>query len=78
MPNFFIYLQQQAASTSVYCATALELEGTTGLYFNNCYRCETSNLAGNEEFASKVFDLCMQMIVRQTGSNELQKYIQRK
>ncbi|XP_077283492.1 WW domain-containing oxidoreductase [Arctopsyche grandis] len=69
---------QQAASTSAYCATALELEGTTGLYFNNCFRCETSNLAGNEEFASKIFDLCMQMIVRQMGSNELQQYIKRK
>ncbi|KAK9696526.1 short chain dehydrogenase [Popillia japonica] len=39
---------QQAASTTIFCATANELNGVTGVYFNNCYRCEESKAARNE------------------------------
>jgi WW domain-containing oxidoreductase len=54
--------QQQAASTSVYCATAPELEGATGLYFNNCCRCEPSKAAQDLELAQVLWQLSTNMI----------------
>lgn len=57
-----VCLQQQAASTSVYCATAPELEGATGLYFNNCCRCEPSKAAQDPELARILWQLSMSMI----------------
>lgn len=49
--HFVFFFQQQAASTSVYCATALELTGITGQYYNNCFFCEPSKRAQNDEMA---------------------------
>ncbi|GLV42544.1 WW domain containing oxidoreductase [Carabus blaptoides fortunei] len=53
---------QQAASTSVYCATAQELHTATGLYFNNCARCSASAAANNIELAGKLWRLGEEMI----------------
>lgn len=53
---------QQAASTTVYCATAVELTGVTGVYFNNCYRCEESVVAQNEELAIALWNISINMI----------------
>lgn len=53
---------QQGASTTIYCATAVELAGVTGLYFNNCYRCEESVTAKNDELALKLWEISMEMI----------------
>lgn len=53
---------QQAASTTVYCATAPELEGATGLYFNNCCRCEPSKTAQDPELAQVLWQLSTSMI----------------
>lgn len=53
---------QQAASTSVFCATALELNGTTGVYFNNCFRCEEGKMAQNDEMAAKLWRISCEMI----------------
>ncbi|PSN49771.1 WW domain-containing oxidoreductase [Blattella germanica] len=53
---------QQAASTSVYCATAPELEGATGLYFNNCCRCEPSVPAQDPDLARILWELSERMI----------------
>ncbi|KAK9511001.1 hypothetical protein O3M35_005660 [Rhynocoris fuscipes] len=55
---------QQAASTSVYCATALELDSVTGLYFNNCFRTEPSKTAVNPKFGDKVWNLTKELILR--------------
>lgn len=55
-------LQQQAASTVVFCATAPELEGVTGGYFNNCYRCQPSNAALNLTLATRLWTLSQDMI----------------
>jgi hypothetical protein len=57
-----VCLQQQAASTTVYCATAPELEGATGLYFNNCCRCEPSKAAQDPELAQILWQLSVSMI----------------
>lgn len=53
---------QQAASTVVYCATATELTGLTGTYFNNCYICEPSKLSQKEETANKLWVISKKMI----------------
>ncbi|XP_058804736.1 WW domain-containing oxidoreductase [Phymastichus coffea] len=54
---------QQAASTTVFCATAFELEGTTGMYFNNCYRCDISVIGLDSQLASRLWDVSQEMIV---------------
>ncbi|XP_055385854.1 WW domain-containing oxidoreductase [Condylostylus longicornis] len=48
---------EQASSTTVYCATATELFGLTGLYFNNCFFCEPSKLAQNDNLAEQLWTL---------------------
>jgi len=53
---------QQAASTTIYCATVAELEGLTGVYFNNCYICEPSKLSQNEGMAKDLWKLSLEMI----------------
>lgn len=53
---------QQAASTTVYCATATELTGVTGVYFNNCFRCEESEAAKNDELAKALWDISLEML----------------
>ncbi|XP_012274612.1 WW domain-containing oxidoreductase isoform X2 [Orussus abietinus] len=55
--------QEQAASTSVFCATAPELEGATGVYFNNCYRCEPSNAALDPTLATRLWNVSQEMII---------------
>lgn len=55
-------LQQQAASTTVYCATALDLHAATGFYFNNCCRCPPSAAALGPELAEELWKLSEEMI----------------
>lgn len=54
---------QQAASTTIFCATAPELEGATGLYFNNCYRCDPTNTAVDSALARKLWSVSEDMII---------------
>ncbi|KAJ8950760.1 hypothetical protein NQ318_011253 [Aromia moschata] len=60
---------QQAASTTVYCATALELVGVTGVYFNNCFQCQESAAARDDELAKALWDTSMEMIRSVLGNN---------
>ncbi|GAB6023307.1 hypothetical protein CHUAL_008110 [Chamberlinius hualienensis] len=60
---------QQAASTSVYCATAPELENIGGLYFNNCCRCEPATQASNLNLAQKLWNICEEMVATGCTSN---------
>lgn len=53
---------QQAASTTIYCATAPELTGLTGIYFNNCFMCEPSKRSQSVELASELWTLSEKMI----------------
>ncbi|XP_030382885.1 WW domain-containing oxidoreductase [Scaptodrosophila lebanonensis] len=48
---------QQAAATTVYCATANELTALTGLYFNNCYFCEPSKLSRSAQLQQQLWQL---------------------
>lgn len=66
---------QQAAATTVYAATADELEGVTGLYFNNCFYCEESALARDKDIAHEIFAISLKMIVDRIGSEHLQEYL---
>lgn len=66
---------QQAASTTVYVATASELEGVTGLYFNNCFYCEESQLAKDQDIAKGVFSISLRMIEEAVGPDRITKYL---
>ncbi|XP_063215496.1 WW domain-containing oxidoreductase [Bacillus rossius redtenbacheri] len=67
---------QQAASTTIYCATAPELANVSGLYFNNCCRCEPSTASQDPELARALWDTSNEMIHaaigRSTSSSEEQ------
>uniref|UniRef100_A0A7M4EDJ4 WW domain containing oxidoreductase n=1 Tax=Crocodylus porosus TaxID=8502 RepID=A0A7M4EDJ4_CROPO len=60
-------LKQQGAATTVYCATAPELEGLGGLYFNNCCRCLPSQEAQNEVTAAALWELSERLIQERIG-----------
>ncbi|XP_066144437.1 WW domain-containing oxidoreductase isoform X2 [Euwallacea fornicatus] len=60
---------QQAASTSVYCATAPELVGVTGVYFNNCCPCQESQAAQNEQMAKLLWNVSIDMVKAVLGKN---------
>ena len=47
----------------MFCATATELEGTTGLYFNNCFRCDVSNVVLDSQLAARLWNVSQEMIV---------------
>ncbi|KAF4518781.1 hypothetical protein B566_EDAN005401 [Ephemera danica] len=59
---------QQAASTSVFVATAPELVGVCGLYFNNCCRCQPSGPANDPELAKELWEISVGMIERVMGA----------
>lgn len=60
---------QQAASTTVYCATGLELAGVTGDYFNNCCRCQESAAARDDQLAAALWDTSLDMVQNVLGNN---------
>lgn len=53
---------QQAASTTIYCATAPELNGMSGIYFNNCFICEPSKLSQCPKLAEELWELSEKII----------------
>lgn len=55
---------QQAASTTIYSATAPELTGLTGLYFNNCYICETTKKAQSDYLCQRLWEISEEVIQR--------------
>ncbi|XP_037958494.1 WW domain-containing oxidoreductase [Teleopsis dalmanni] len=64
---------QQGAATTIYCATANELTGLTGYYFNNCYFCEPSTSSKKATLRLKLWELSEQM-VQKILQNPLNKY----
>ena len=56
--------QQQAAATTVYCATSNDLQSLSGYYFNNCFQCPPSPEATNPTTAKWLWELSEQMITR--------------
>lgn len=55
---------QQAASTTIYSAVAPELTGLTGLYFNNCYICETTKKAQSDYLCGRLWEISEEVIGR--------------
>ncbi|CAH2267563.1 jg11852 [Pararge aegeria aegeria] len=70
-----ITAMQQAAATTVYVATASELDEVTGLYFNNCFYCEPASLARDKDIAHEVFSISLCMIQERMGAEIIQPYI---
>jgi len=62
---------QQAASTPVFCAAAPELEGATGVYFNNCYRCDPSSTAQDATMAGRLWTVSQEMIINVVKRDKL-------
>ncbi|KAG8314416.1 hypothetical protein J6590_093173 [Homalodisca vitripennis] len=62
---------EQAASTQVYCATAPELSDVSGLYFNNCCRCEPSKQAQNTQLSSRLWQLSLDFISSRFSSLDI-------
>uniref|UniRef100_A0A8C9FB13 WW domain containing oxidoreductase n=1 Tax=Pavo cristatus TaxID=9049 RepID=A0A8C9FB13_PAVCR len=60
-------VNSKTAATTVYCATAAELEGLGGMYFNNCCRCLPSAEARNELTAAALWELSERLIREQLG-----------
>ncbi|XP_046403683.1 WW domain-containing oxidoreductase isoform X1 [Ischnura elegans] len=58
---------QQAASTSIYCAVSPDLDGVGGLYFNNCCCCPPSAAAQDNDLASRLWDLSVEMVEKVMG-----------
>jgi len=56
--------QQQAAATTVYCATSSDMKSAKGYYFNNCFQCTPSQEATNETTAKWLWELSEQMTAR--------------
>lgn len=61
---------QQAAATTIYCATAEELSSLTGLYFNNCFICEPSQISQNDELCEELWNISEKMIEQKLKSYE--------
>lgn len=63
-PTFspFNDVQQQAAATTVYCATANELTGLSGLYYNNCFFCEPSKLSQSTALQQQLWQLSEHLV----------------
>lgn len=57
-----VFLQQQGAATTVYCAVAPELEGLGGMYFNNCFRCVPSAQAQDPSSALSLWELSERLV----------------
>ncbi|XKL63482.1 hypothetical protein PGB90_005846 [Kerria lacca] len=53
---------QQAASTSVFCATSAVLDKISGIYYNNCFPCEPSKSAMNYILSQKLWQMSEELI----------------
>uniref|UniRef100_A0A3Q2WNN7 WW domain-containing oxidoreductase n=1 Tax=Haplochromis burtoni TaxID=8153 RepID=A0A3Q2WNN7_HAPBU len=62
----FTKSMQQGAATTVYCAVAPELEGLGGMYFNNCFRCQTSAQAQDPSSATSLWELSERLVAERS------------
>jgi hypothetical protein len=68
--SVFYLQQQQGASTSVFVATAYELDGVSGYYFNNCFQSSPADEALKPDTARKLCAISGEMV---TKAKTLQK-----
>jgi len=54
--------QQQGAATTIFCATAKELDGVGGHYFNNCFQCTPAMAALEMETGKRLWEISKHMI----------------
>ncbi|XP_071494022.1 WW domain-containing oxidoreductase-like [Diadema antillarum] len=62
---------QQGAATSIFCATARELEGVGGMYFNHCCACMPSDEAQSEELGAAMWELTEKILKEALNKNVL-------
>ncbi|XP_013389042.1 WW domain-containing oxidoreductase [Lingula anatina] len=63
----FTKSMQQGAATTVFCATALEIDGYGGMYFNNCCRCLPAEKTFKEKLCNALWELSEKDGVRSNG-----------
>lgn len=66
-------LQKQGAACTIFVATAPELYGIGGFYFNNCCRCEPSDMGSNPKAAADLWKITEDLIedrLAQTSPNK--------
>lgn len=63
--------QAQAAATTIYCATAPEMEHIGGYYFSNCLATEPCDQAKDPDAGQQLWDLSERLIKNGVvGTNE--------
>lgn len=67
----FAKSKQQGAATSVFCATAKELEGIGGYYFNNCFQCAPAEAALDVEAGRRLWEISRRMV---SSANTLNRH----
>lgn len=65
-----IFLQAQAASTPLYCATAPELQNCSGFYFKNMKQTDESDLAKDTHLSFKIAELSQNILNKRVGEIE--------
>ena len=58
----FMITPEKGAATSLYVATAPELEGVSGKYFDNSKEKKSSDASHNQEIAKKLWDVSAEMV----------------
>ena len=58
----FLLTPEQGARTSVYCASAKELEAVTGKYFNNCKEHRTAREGDDAAVAKKLWEVSEKLV----------------
>jgi retinol dehydrogenase-14 len=53
---------EKGAKTSVYVASAPELDGVSGKYFDDCKEAETGDVSRDEEMAAKLWDVSEKLV----------------
>ncbi len=73
--SLFLFFQQQAAATVVFCACAEELDGIGGHYFNNCLAVEPCDQAKDPDAATELWELSERLIKREDHFSDLVGHI---
>lgn len=65
-----IFLQAQAASTPLYCATSPDLQNCSGFYFKDMKQTDESDLGKDTHLSFKIMELSQNMLTQRVGEIE--------
>ena len=63
--------QAQAAATTIYCATAPEMEGVGGHYFSNCLAVDPCDQAKDPDIGKKLWEISERLIKKEFTLSDL-------